>query len=337
MGKILVTGVAGFIGFYFAKALLDRGKEVIGIDNLSDYYDVTLKKDRLIQLQKCDRFYFQKLDLSDRSGVSNLFADFVPEKVVHLAAQPGVRYSLKNPQPYIDSNIVGTFNVLEGCRHVEVKHLVFASSSSVYGANKKQPFSIKDNVDRPVSLYAATKKASELMVHSYSHLYNIPATGLRFFTVYGPWGRPDMAPFIFTKAILEDRPINVFNYGKMRRDFTYIDDIVMGIIKVLDKIPQRSTHNQSELDPTPGNSCAPYKIYNIGNNKPIELLYFIEQIEKTIGKKATKNLLPMQPGDVLETYADLTETIAEIGFEPTTSIESGIPRFVDWYRSYYRV
>ncbi len=336
MGKILVTGVAGFIGFYFAKALLDRGKEVIGIDNLSDYYDVTLKKDRLIQLQKCDRFYFQRLDLSDRSGVSNLFADFVPEKVVHLAAQPGVRYSLKNPQPYIDSNIVGTFNVLEGCRHVEVKHLVFASSSSVYGANKKKPFSVHDNVDHPVSLYAATKKANELMAHSYSHLYNLPVTGLRFFTVYGPWGRPDMALFIFTKAILAGQPIEVFNYGKMKRDFTYIDDIVEGIIRVLERIPQANAH-WSGLNPDPGTSSAPYKIYNIGNNQPVELMHFIEVLEASLGKKAIKNLRPMQPGDVPETYADIEDLIRDTGFQPQTSIEEGISRFVAWYRSYYAV
>ena len=336
MGKILVTGVAGFIGCDVAKELLAKGEEVFGIDNLNDYYDVNLKKDRLARLQVKDNFHFQKLDLSDRHRISNLFADFTPEKVIHLAAQAGVRYSLKNPQAYVDSNLVGTINILEGCRHTEVKHLVFASSSSVYGANKKQPFSVRDNVDRPVSLYAATKKANELMVHSYSHLYNTPATGLRFFTVYGPWGRPDMAPFIFTKAILEDRPINVFNFGKMRRDFTYIDDIVTGVIKVLNKIPQPAA-GDFQSDPEPGSSYAPYKIYNLGNNKPVELLYFIEQIEEALGKKATKNLLPMQPGDVPETYADLTETIADIGFQPKTSLEEGIPRFVSWYLSYYKL
>lgn len=336
MSKILVTGVAGFIGFHLGKTLLDKGAAIIGIDNLNDYYDITLKKDRLAQLQALNNFQFQKIELSDRDAVANLFTDFTPEKVVHLAAQPGVRYSLKNPHAYVNSNIVATTNILEGCRHAEVKHLVFASSSSVYGANKKQPFSVKDNVDRPISLYAATKKANELMVHSYSYLYNIPATGLRLFTVYGPWSRPDMAPFIFTKAILEDRPIKVFNYGKMRRDFTYIDDIIAGIIKALNKIPTRSTKD-TQLDPEPGSSYAPYKIYNLGNNKPVELLYFIEQIEKATGKKAIKNFLPMQPGDVPETYADLTETIADIGFQPQTSLEQGIPRFVDWYRSYYQI
>ncbi|MDJ0713163.1 MAG: NAD-dependent epimerase [Prochloraceae cyanobacterium] len=336
MAKILVTGAAGFIGFHLADKLLARGDEVIGIDNLNDYYDVSLKKDRLAELEGKNNFYFEKIELSDRAKIENLFAQFQPEKVAHLAAQAGVRYSLQNPHAYIDSNLVGTANILEGCRHNGVKHLVFASSSSVYGANKKQPFSVSDNVDHPLSLYAATKKSNELMVHSYSHLYNIPATGLRFFTVYGPWGRPDMAMFIFTKAILEERELKVFNYGKMRRDFTYIDDIVDGIIRVLDKIPQPNP-NWSALNPDPSISSAPYKIYNIGNNKPVELLHFIEVIEASTGKKAIKNLLPLQPGDVIETYADIEDLTRDTGFTPQTPIEVGIPRFVDWYRSYYKI
>ncbi len=336
MAKILVTGAAGFIGFHLADKLLARGDEVIGIDNLNDYYDVSLKKDRLAELEGKNNFHFEKIELSDRAKIENLFAQFQPEKVVHLGAQAGVRYSLQNPHTYIDSNLVGTANILEGCRHNEVKHLVFASSSSVYGANKKQPFSVSDNVDHPLSLYAATKKSNELMVHSYSHLYNIPATGLRFFTVYGPWGRPDMAMFIFTKAILEERELKVFNYGKMRRDFTYIDDIVDGIIRVLDKIPQPNP-NWSALNPDPSISSAPYKIYNIGNNKPVELLHFIEVIEASTGKKAIKNLLPLQPGDVIETYADIEDLTRDTGFTPQTRIEVGIPRFVDWYRSYYKI
>ena len=336
MAKILVTGAAGFIGFHLADKLLARGDEVIGIDNLNDYYDVSLKKDRLAELEGKNNFHFEKIELSDRSKIESLFVEFQPEKVVHLAAQAGVRYSLQNPHTYIDSNLVGTANILEGCRHNGVKHLVFASSSSVYGANKKQPFSVSDNVDHPLSLYAATKKSNELMVHSYSHLYNIPATGLRFFTVYGPWGRPDMAMFIFTKAILEERELKVFNYGKMRRDFTYIDDIVDGIIRVLDKIPQPNP-NWSALNPDPSISSAPYKIYNIGNNKPVELLHFIEVIEASTGKKAIKNLLPLQPGDVIETYADIEDLTRDTGFTPQTPIEVGIPRFVDWYRSYYKI
>ena len=336
MGKILVTGVAGFIGFHVASKLLAQGEEVIGLDNINDYYDVSLKKDRLAELEGKANFHFQQLDLSDRAGMANLFADFPPEKVVHLAAQAGVRYSLKNPHAYVDSNLSGTINILEGCRHAGVKHLVFASSSSVYGANKKKPFSVHDNVDHPVSLYAATKKANELMAHSYSHLYNLPTTGLRFFTVYGPWGRPDMALFIFTKAILAGQPIEVFNYGKMKRDFTYIDDIVEGVIRVLERIPQANAH-WSGLNPDPGTSSAPYKIYNIGNNQPVELIHFIEVLEASLGKKAIKNLLPMQPGDVPETYADIEDLTRDTGFQPQTSIEEGIRRFVAWYRSYYAV
>lgn len=336
MAKILVTGVAGFIGFHLSKKLLARGEEIVGIDNLNDYYAVSLKKDRLAQLEGQSNFQFSHLDLADRPGMEKLFADIKPEKVVHLAAQAGVRYSLENPHAYVDSNLVGTMNILEECRHREVKHLVFASSSSVYGANTKKPFSVHDNVDHPVSLYAATKKSNELMAHCYSHLYNLPVTGLRFFTVYGPWGRPDMALFLFTKAILSETPIEVFNYGKMRRDFTYIDDIVEGVIKVLDRLPLPNP-NWSGLDPDPGTSSAPYRIYNIGNNQPVELLYFIEILEKALGQKAEKKLLPMQPGDVRETYADIDDLERDTGFKPQTSIEVGIPRFVEWYRAYYKI
>ncbi|MGH2413252.1 MAG: NAD-dependent epimerase [Microcystaceae cyanobacterium] len=336
MEKILVTGAAGFIGFHLAKKLLESGKKVIGIDNLNDYYEVILKKDRLVQLDGQSNFQFYQLDIADRQGMSDLFATIKVEKVVHLAAQAGVRYSLKNPHAYIDSNLVGMMNILEGCRHTDIQHLVFASSSSVYGANRKKPFSVSDNVDHPVSLYAATKKSNELMAHCYSHLYNIPSTGLRFFTVYGPWGRPDMAPFLFTKAILQERPIDVFNYGNMRRDFTYIDDIVAGMIRVINKIPE-SQATDLGFDTNPGISSAPYKLYNIGNNKPIELLYFIEVLEEALGKKADKNLLPMQPGDVPETYADIEDLEKDTGFKPNTPIEVGIAQFVDWYRSYYKI
>ncbi len=336
MGKILVTGAAGFIGFHLTRKLLARGEEVIGIDNLNHYYDVTLKKARLAQLDGQNNFRFHKMDLADRQGMAALFTDIQPERVAHLAAQAGVRYSLKNPHAYVDSNLVGTMNVLEGCRHSAVKHLVFASSSSVYGENRKKPFSVHDNVDHPVSLYAATKKSNELMAHCYSHLYRIPTTGLRFFTVYGPWGRPDMALFIFTKAILEGRTIDVFNYGKMRRDFTYIDDIIEGVIRVLDKTPEPNP-NYSEFDSDPGTSSAPYKIYNIGNNKPVELMHFIEALEAALGKKASKNMLPMQPGDVPETYADIDDLEKDTGFKPNTPIEVGISRFIEWYRSYYKI
>ena len=336
MGKILVTGAAGFIGFHLTRKLLARGEEVIGIDNLNHYYDVTLKKARLAQLDGQNNFRFHKMDLDDRQGMAALFTDIQPERVAHLAAQAGVRYSLKNPHAYVDSNLVGTMNVLEGCRHSAVKHLVFASSSSVYGENRKKPFSVHDNVDHPVSLYAATKKSNELMAHCYSHLYRIPTTGLRFFTVYGPWGRPDMALFLFTKAILEGRTIDVFNYGKMRRDFTYIDDIIEGVIRVLDKTPEPNP-NYSEFDSDPGTSSAPYKIYNIGNNKPVELMHFIEALEAALGKKASKNMLPMQPGDVPETYADIDDLEKDTGFKPNTPIEVGISRFIEWYRSYYKI
>lgn len=328
MSKILVTGVAGFIGFHLCQRLLDRGDIIVGIDNINDYYDVSLKEARLAQLKQRENFTFQKLDLADRSGMEQLFSEGNFERVAHLAAQAGVRYSLKNPYAYLDSNLVGFLNILEGCRHAKVQHLVYASSSSVYGANKKIPFSVEDNVDYPVSLYAATKKANELIAHSYSHLYQIPSTGLRFFTVYGPWGRPDMALFIFTKAILEDKPIDVFNFGKMQRDFTYIDDIVEGIIRVLDKTPQPGDEP---------NTTAPYKVYNIGNNEPIELLRLIEVLEDALGKKAIKNFLPIQPGDVPTTYADVDALIQDVDFKPNTPIEVGVGRFVDWYRSYYLV
>jgi UDP-glucuronate 4-epimerase len=336
MTKILITGIAGFIGSYVAKNFLKQGFNIIGIDNLNDYYDVALKKARLSQLNHWDNFQFEQLDVSDRTGMADLFARHQPEKVVHLAAQAGVRYSLTNPHAYVDSNLVGFVNILEGCRHNQVKHLVFASSSSVYGANTKMPFSVHDNVDHPVSLYAATKKANELMAHTYSHLYGLPTTGLRFFTVYGPWGRPDMAYFLFTKAILEGQPIKVFNQGKMRRDFTYIDDIVEGIIRVLDHIPQPNPAYAFDCG-DPGSSAAPYKIYNIGNNQPVELLRFIEVLEDCLGVKAQKQMMPMQPGDVPATYADIEDLSKDVGFTPSTPIEVGIRHFVDWYRSYYQV
>jgi len=332
--KVLVTGAAGFIGSHLSKRLLERGDEVIGIDNVNDYYDVSLKKARLAQLEGRQGFRFVKMSLEEREGLLKLFKEERFDKVVNLAAQAGVRYSLVNPYAYIDANIVGFINILEGCRHNGVKHLVFASSSSVYGANTKMPFSVHDNVDHPVSLYAATKKANELMAHTYSHLYKLPCTGLRFFTVYGPWGRPDMALFLFTKAILEDRPIDVFNHGKMRRDFTYIDDIVEGIVRVVDKIAQPNPIWSGDA-PDPGTSYAPYKNYNIGNNNPVELMRFIEVLEEALGKKAKKNLLPMQPGDVPATYADVDDLMRDVGFKPATSIEDGIKRFVDWYRGYY--
>ena len=336
MKKILITGAAGFIGSSLGKRLLDRGDNVTGIDNINDYYDVNLKIARLKQLQKREEFRFVKSDLQDRSGMERLFAEGGFDAVVNLAAQAGVRYSLKNPYSYIDSNIVGFLNVLEGCRHNNVGHLVFASSSSVYGANTKMPFSVHDNVDHPVSLYAATKKANELMSHTYASLYKIPCTGLRFFTVYGPWGRPDMALFLFTKAILESRPIDVFNYGKMRRDFTYIDDIVEGVIRVVDRIPQPDPlwHGDS---PDSAVSYAPYRLYNIGNHNPVELMKFIEVLESCLGKKAEKNLMPIQAGDVPATYADVDDLIRDVGFKPATPIEVGIARFVEWYKDYYGI
>jgi UDP-glucuronate 4-epimerase len=336
MNKVLVTGAAGFIGFHLSQQLLARGDEVIGLDNLNNYYDVTLKKDRLVQLQRKSGFSFYNLDLANREGMTQLFAEASFDLVAHMAAQAGVRYSLKNPHAYVDSNLVGFINVLEGCRHSKVKHLVFASSSSVYGANTKIPFSVHDNVDHPLSLYAATKKANELMAHTYSHLYRLPTTGLRFFTVYGPWGRPDMALFLFTKAILAEQPIDVFNAGKMQRDFTYIDDIVEGVIRVLDKIPEPNITWSGDA-PDPASSNAPYKIYNIGNNQPIELMRFIEVLEDCLGRKAEKNILPLQAGDVPVTYADVDDLVKEVGFKPSTPIEVGIERFIAWYRSYYNV
>lgn len=334
--RILVTGVAGFIGFHVSQRLLARGETVIGLDSVNNYYDVRIKESRLALLGKQERFSFNRLDLADRPGMESVFAREKPERVIHLAAQAGVRYSLTNPHAYIDSNLVGFLHVLEGCRHHHVQHLVYASSSSVYGANTKMPFSIHDNVDHPVSLYAASKKANELMAHTYSHLYNLPTTGLRFFTVYGPWGRPDMALFLFTKAILEGKPIDVYNYGKMRRDFTYIDDIVEGILRVSDQTPQPNP-DWTGMNPDPGTSKAPYKVYNIGNNKPVELMYFIEVLESCLGKKAEKNLLPMQPGDVPETCADVEDLMKDVGFRPDTPVTTGIARFVEWYRSYYKV
>jgi len=336
MTKILVTGVAGFIGFHLTKKLLAQGHEAIGIDNVNDYYDVKLKQARLAELEPADNFQFYQLDLADRSGIADLFARIKPEKVAHLAAQAGVRYSLTNPHAYVDSNLVGFVNIIEGCRHHDVQHLVFASSSSVYGNNTKMPFSVDDNVDHPVSLYAATKKANELMAHTYSHLYGLPTTGLRFFTVYGPWGRPDMAYFLFTKAILSGKPIQVFNQGRMKRDFTYIDDIVEGIVRVLERIPQPDSDYASDVG-SPGASSAPYKIYNIGNNQPVQLLRFIEVLEDCLGVQAQKQMMPMQPGDVPATYADIKDLSRDVGFKPSTPIEEGIARFVDWYRCYYNV
>ena len=331
---ILVTGVAGFIGFHTAVRLLERGERVIGLDNVNNYYDVRLKKARLAKLKPFKRFTFTRTDLADRVKMHRLFARQSITKVIHLAAQAGVRYSLVNPHAYTDSNIEGFLNILEGCRHAKVEHLVYASSSSVYGGNTQMPFSIHDNVDHPVSLYAASKKANELMAHCYAHLYRIPCTGLRFFTVYGPWGRPDMALFIFTKAILEGKPIEVYNHGKMRRDFTYIDDIVEGVIRTLDR-PATPDQAWSGDRPDPGTSSAPARIYNIGNHQPVELLHFIELLEQAIGKKAKKRLLPIQPGDVPSTYADINDLSRDIGFKPATPIEVGIPRFVAWYREFY--
>jgi UDP-glucuronate 4-epimerase len=334
--KILLTGAAGFIGMTTALRLLARGDEVVGLDNLNDYYDVTLKEDRLKRLTGLPGFRFVKMDVADRPGMETLFAAEKFDRVIHLAAQAGVRYSLKNPHAYVDSNLVGFVNILEGCRHNQVRHLVYASSSSVYGGNTKMPFSEHDSVDHPVSLYAATKKANELMAHTYSHLYGLPTTGLRFFTVYGPWGRPDMALFLFTKAILEGRPIDVFNHGNMQRDFTYIDDIVEGVIRVLDRTAEPNPAYAPER-PDPGTSNVPYRVFNIGNHNPVPLLDFIGAIESALGMRAEKRLLPMQDGDVPATYAD-TEALADwVDFAPATSIQEGVGRFVAWYREYYRV
>ena len=333
--RILLTGTAGFIGFYLAKRLLERGDEVFGVDNLNDYYHVSLKHARLAQLEGRPGFTFQKLDLADRDAVPELFQRVRPQRVVHLAAQAGVRYSLTNPHAYVDANLVAFLNILEGCRHHAVEHLTYASSSSVYGANTMMPFSVHQNVDHPVSLYAATKKANELMAHTYSHLYGLPTTGLRFFTVYGPWGRPDMALFLFTQAIIEGRPIDVFNQGRMKRDFTYIDDIVEGVVRVSDRVAAPNPSWNGER-PDPGTSKAPYKLYNIGNHNPVELMHFIEVIEKCLRKTAQKRLLPMQPGDVPATYADVNDLMRDVGFRPATPIQEGVRRFVAWYRDYYR-
>lgn len=334
--KILVTGTAGFIGNHLAARLLERGDEVIGIDNLNDYYDVNLKLSRLALIKDHPGFTDVRLDISDRAGMEAMFAKYKPQKVVNLAAQAGVRYSMQNPHAYIESNIVGFINILEGCRHHQVEHLVYASSSSVYGANESMPFSVHDNVDHPMSLYAASKKANELMAHTYSNLYGLPTTGLRFFTVYGPWGRPDMALFLFTKAIMAGEKIDVFNYGKHRRDFTYIDDIVEGVIRTLDHTAQPNP-DWNGLNPDPGTSRAPWRVYNIGNQKPVELMKYIETLETFLGKTAEKNLLPLQPGDVPDTYADVEALFTDVGYQPNTSIEDGIERFVKWYREYYKL
>ena len=334
--KVLVTGSAGFIGFHLSRKLLDNNIAVVGLDNLNPYYDPELKKARLNLLTPNTLYSHVNLDLADRTGMAELFAAHSFDAVVNLAAQAGVRYSLKNPHSYVDTNIVGFVNLLEGCRHSGVRHFVFASSSSVYGANTKMPFSVHHNVDHPVSLYAASKKSNELMAHTYAHLFGLPATGLRFFTVYGPWGRPDMALFLFTKAILEDRPIDIFNHGKMVRDFTYIDDIVEGVYRVMHRMPEPNTAWDGN-DPDPASSYCPYRIYNIGNNQKVDLMRYIEVLEECLGKKAEKNFLPMQPGDVPATYANVDDLIRDVGFKPNTRIEEGIMRFVAWYREYYGI
>jgi UDP-glucuronate 4-epimerase len=333
---VLVTGAAGFIGFHVCRKLLERGDRVTGLDNVNDYYDVSLKEARLAQLTPHPSFAFHRLNLADRDGMARLFQEGRFGVVIHLAAQAGVRYSLTNPHAYIDSNLVGFLNVLEGCRHTQVGHLAYASSSSVYGANTRMPFSVHDNVDHPVSLYAASKKANELMAHAYSHLYGLPTTGLRFFTVYGPWGRPDMALFLFTRAILAGRPIDVFNEGRMQRDFTYIDDIVEGVVRVADR-PAALDPAWTGSAPDPGTSSAPYRVYNIGNHQPVELLHLIAVLERSLGRTAERNLLPMQPGDVPATYADVDDLSRDVGFHPATPIEEGVRRFVEWYRAYYGV
>lgn len=334
--RILVTGSAGFIGSHVALRLLERGDEVIGVDNVNDYYDVNLKEARLSRIKEHPSFTEERLDIADRSGIEALFAKHQPERVVHLAAQAGVRYSIENPNAYVDANLIGFMNILEGCRHNRIEHLVYASSSSVYGANESMPFSIHDNVDHPLSLYAASKKANELMAHTYSNLYGLPTTGLRFFTVYGPWGRPDMALFIFTRKIVAGEPIDVFNHGNHKRDFTYIDDIVEGVLRTLDRVAAANP-DWSGATPDPGTSASPYRLYNIGSNNPVELSRFIEILEKCLGKKADRNLLPLQPGDVPATYADVQALIDDVGYCPETSVEDGIQRFVDWYRGYYGV
>ena len=333
--SVLVTGAAGFIGYHLSRRLLANGCRVTGIDNLNDYYDVRLKEDRLSQLQQEAAFTFVRADIADLPALETAFEQSPFDVVVNLAAQAGVRYSLTNPHAYVQANIVGFVNLLECCRHRQVKHLVFASSSSVYGANTNMPFSVHHNVDHPVSLYAASKKSNELMAHTYSHLYGLRCTGLRFFTVYGPWGRPDMALFLFTRAILEDRPIQVFNHGKMRRDFTYIDDIVEGVVRVMGHLPEPNPDWSGDA-PDPGTSYAPYRVYNIGNNQPVELTDFIAAIEKALGRTARKEFLDLQPGDVPATYADIDDLVRDVGFKPATPIETGIGRFIDWYRDYYR-
>lgn len=334
--KILVTGSAGFIGAALCERLLARGDEVVGVDNLSAYYEVALKQARLARLTPHPRFKSYVLDIVDRDGMAELFGGERPQRVMHLAAQAGVRYSLKNPYAYVDSNLFGFMNILEGCRHNGVENLVFASSSSVYGANTKMPFSVHDNVDHPLSLYAATKKANELMAHTYSHLYQLPCIGLRFFTVYGPWGRPDMSLFLFTRNILEGKPIEVFNYGNHRRDFTYIADIVEGVIRSIDTVPKGNRAWTGDA-PDPGSSNAPYRLYNIGNNNPVHLMHFIQVLEACLGKKAEKTLLPLQPGDVPDTYADVDDLVQDLGYRPSTTVEEGVARFVEWYREFYGV
>jgi len=332
--KVLVTGAAGFIGYHVARSLLDRGDTVIGLDNLNPYYDVKLKEARLAKLEPHNHFAFVRADLADETSIDNLFAEHRPDRVVHLAAQAGVRYSIDHPGIYAQSNLVGFLNILEGCRHSAVEHLVFGSSSSVYGANTRAPFGVHQNVDHPLSFYAATKKSNELMAHTYAHLYRLPTTGLRFFTVYGPWGRPDMALFKFVKNILADEPIDVFNEGHHARDFTYIDDIVEAVVRVVDHKPQPDPHWSGDM-PDPSSSSAPYRLYNIGNHNPVQLLDFIAAIEKALGRTAKKRFLPLQPGDVPITYADIDDLDRDIGFRPKTSIDEGISRFVEWYRSYY--
>ncbi len=334
--RILVTGAAGFIGAQLSKQLLDRGNEVIGIDNLNDYYDVNLKKARLVPLQENEHFHFYEMDLKNADDVAGLFAKHKPSRVVNLAAQAGVRYSLENPRSYIDSNVMGFLNILEGCRDHDVEHLVFASSSSVYGANTKIPYDVHDQANHPLSIYAATKKSNEMMAHTYAHLFAIPSTGLRFFTVYGPWGRPDMSPILFTKKILAGDPIDIFNHGNHQRDFTYIDDIVEGVVHTLDHIPTASPSWDGNT-PDPATSNVPYRLYNIGNNQPVELMYFIECIEKSLGQEAQKNYLPMQPGDVQRTCANIDDLIEHVGFHPATPIEEGVQKVVDWYKSYYKI
>ncbi len=334
--KVLVTGAAGFIGFHLAKRLLEENYDVIGVDNLCPYYDVKLKIDRIKQIENYKNFKFIKSDLKDKEEVFNLFKETGFDYILHMAAQAGVRYSLKNPYQYIDSNILSTVNLFEATKLYPTKHFVLASTSSVYGANKSIPFSVHHNVNHPISLYAATKKSAELIAHTYSALFNIPTTVLRFFTVYGPWGRPDMALFVFTKNIIEDKPIDVYNYGKMKRDFTYIDDVVESVVRIMKKIPQPDP-NWDATNPDPATSFAPYKIYNVGNNQPVELIRFIEIIEECLGKKAKKNFLPLQPGDVVETYADIDELVKDIGYKPQTPVEVGIKRFVEWYKDYYKI